>query len=163
MYGYPAAWIPASCDAQTASARDAAVMSLRRLVVSRKQVLVALAMLAALSFVAAAQARPLTTKPRLVLDIHVRITDTHIVLDRHSAPRGVEARFVIKNAGTKAHNFTLKGPKAPSGRQGFSRTLKPGQQESVRIFLDLRARETYFGGLPADRSKPGMRGFFVIR
>ena len=139
-------------------------MSLRRLIVDKKRLLVVLAMLPALSLVAPAQARPLTTKPQLVFDVHVRITDTRIVLDHHSAPRGVSARFVIRNTGTKAHNFTLNGPKAPTGgRQGFSRTLKPGQHENVRIFLDLRARETYFGGLPADRSKPGMRGFFVIR
>jgi hypothetical protein len=124
----------------------------------------AAAMLLVLSLAAAAQAHPLTTKPQLVLDIRVTITDTRIVLDRHSAPRGVEARFVIKNTGTKAHNFTLSGPKVPAGgRQGFSRTLKPGQHESVRLFLDVRTRETYFGGLPADRAKPGMRGLFVIR
>jgi hypothetical protein len=131
-------------------------MSLRRLAV--------VGMLLALPVATAAHARPLTTKPQLVLDVRVTITDTRIVLDRHNAPRGVTARFVIKNTGTKAHNFTLNGPKAPAGgRQGFSRTLKPGRHESVRVFLDVRARETYFGGLPADRSKPGMRGFFVIR
>jgi hypothetical protein len=122
------------------------------------------AVLVALSLAAAAQARPLTTRPQLELDVRVTITDTRIVLDRHSAPRGVEARFAIRNTGTKVHNFTLSGPKiATGGRQGFSRTLKPGQHATVRLFLDVRAREIYFGGLPADRHKPGMRGFFVIR
>ena len=113
---------------------------------------------------AGAQARPRTTSPGLVLDVRVVITDTRIVLDRHSAPRGVEARFAIRNTGAKAHNFTLSGPKITTGRrQGFSRTLKPGQHLTVRLFLDVRARQAYFGGLRADRPKPGMRGFFVIR
>jgi len=100
----------------------------------------------------------------LVLDVGVSITDTRIALTRHIGPRGVTARFVIKNTGTKAHNFTLRGPKiTTSRRQGFSRTLKPGQHLTVRLFLDYRARQTYFGGLPADRHKPGMKGFFLIR
>jgi hypothetical protein len=125
--------------------------------------LVALAVLVALSLSVGAQARPQTTLPGLVLDVRVVITDARIVLDRHSAPRGVEARFAIRNTGAKAHNFTLNSPKVATGRrQGFSRTLKPGQHLIVRLFLDVRARQTYFGGLPADRLKPGMRGFFVI-
>jgi hypothetical protein len=122
------------------------------------------AILTALSVSAAAQAHPLTTRPQLELDVRVTITDTRIVLDRHTAPRGVEARFQIRNTGAKAHNFTLSGPKLSSGRrQGFSRTLKPGQQKTVRLFLDVRARQAYFSGLSADRSKPRMRGVFVTR
>ena len=102
--------------------------------------------------------------PDVLVTIHVTITDSRISLDRHSAARGAETRFVIRNIGTKVHNFTLSGPKIATGRrQGFSRTLKPGQHLTVRLFLDVRARQTYFGGLPADRHKPGMRGFFVIR
>jgi hypothetical protein len=126
--------------------------------------LVAIAVFMALPLSVGAQARPQTTLPGLAIDIRVAITDARIVLDRHSAPRGVEARFAIRNTGAKAHNFTLTGPKVATGRrQGFSRTLKPGQHLNVRLFLDVRARQTYFGGLPADRLKPGMRGFFVIR
>jgi hypothetical protein len=122
------------------------------------------AVLVALSVSAGAQAHPLTTTPQLELDVRVTITDTRIVLDRHTAPRGVEARFHIRNRGAKAHNFTLSGPKLSSGRrQGFSRTLKAGQQKTVRLFLDVRARQAYFSGLSADRSKPKMRGIFVTR
>jgi hypothetical protein len=126
--------------------------------------LLVIAMLVALSLSVGAQARSRTTLPGLVMDVRVVITDRRIVLDRHTAPRGVEARFHIRNTGAKAHNFTLTGPKVATGRrQGFSRTLKPGQHLNVRLFLDVRARQTYFSGLPADRLKPGMRGFFVIR
>jgi hypothetical protein len=130
---------------------------------SLQRVFVVLALLPALSLAAAAEAQPLTTTPQYTLAVHVTITDTRIVLDRHSAPRGVEARFVIKNAGAKSHNFTLSGRTSPTGvRQAFSRTLKPRQRATVPIFLDVRARIPYFDGLPADRSKAGMRGFFVI-
>jgi hypothetical protein len=122
-----------------------------------------LAMLPALLLVAGAHARPLTTTPSATLDVHVTITNTRIVLDPHNAARGVEARFVIKNRGTKAHNFTLNGKTTPTGvRQAFSRTLKPQQRVIVPIFLDRRARIPYFDSLRADRSKPGMKGFFVI-
>ncbi len=143
-------------------------MSLRRVIVEAasatvKRRFVVLALLPALSLVASADARPLTTAPQYVLAVHVTITDTRIVLDHHSAPRGVEARFVIKNAGAKAHNFTLSGRTSPTGvRQAFSRTLKPRQRAIVPIFLDVRARIPYFDGLPADRGKAGMRGVFVI-
>jgi hypothetical protein len=141
---------------QLASGSDTRRNSLRGVVV--------FAIVAALSVSAAAQAHPLTTRPQLELDVRVTITDTRIVLDRHTAPRGVEARFHIRNTGTRAHNFTLSGPKLSSGRrQGFSQTLKPGQQKTVRLFLDLRARQAYFSGLAADRSKPKMRGVFITR
>jgi hypothetical protein len=115
---------------------------------------VLLVTLPALLVAAAAYARPLTTAPPSVVNIHVTITNTNILVDRHSAPRGVEAHFIIRNTGTSAHNFTLRGV--------FSRTVKPHQQTIVRLFLDYRARLPYLGGLPADRGKPGMRGFFVI-
>lgn len=147
---------PAAGVEQVASGRKTYPMSLPPLVI--------IGMLAVLSLAVGAQARPQTTLPGLVLDVRVVITDTRIVLDRHSAPRGVEARFAIRNTGAKAHNFTLNRPKFTTGRrQGFSRTLKPGQHLKVRLFLDVRARQTYFSRLPADRAKPGMRGFFVIR
>ena len=126
--------------------------------------IVALALLATtLSPLASAQARPLTTAPIAVLDVHVTLTDTRIVLDHHSARRGNEARFIIRNAGTTAHNFTLHGRTLPAGvRQGFSLTLKPRQHAVVPIFLETRARIPYFDGLPADRGKAAMTGFFVI-
>jgi hypothetical protein len=110
----------------------------------------------------AAQARPLTTAPTLVIDVHVTVTNTRIVLDRHRAPRGVEARFILMNITDKAHNFTLDTRKTAGGVRGLSRTLEPHQRKIVRLFLDYRGTLTYFGGLPADRGKPGMRGLFAI-
>ena len=112
---------------------------------------------AAALLVPAAHARPLTTAPVYVLTIHVTITDARVVLDRSSAPRGVEARFVIQNVGTRAHNFTLNGARAR-----FSRTLAPHRRKVALLFLDYRGRVPYLDALPAERSKSGMRGFFVI-
>jgi hypothetical protein len=128
-----------------------------------KWALVVLAMLPGLLPAAAAHAGPATTAPQLTLTIHVTITDSRISLSTYHAPRGVEARFVIRNTGTRAHNFTLKATKAAGGVQkGISRTVQPRRQTVVRLFLDFRSRLPYIDVLPADRAKPGMKGFFVI-
>jgi hypothetical protein len=125
--------------------------------------LVLVAVLPALSVAGAAQARPLTTAPTLSIDIHVTINDKQIVLDRHSAPRGVEARFIIRNVGTEKHAFTLSGQTTATGKQrGFSETVGAGGRKTVRVFLDFRGRLSYHDGLRADRAKAGMRGVFVI-
>ena len=122
-----------------------------------------LAVLPALLLTGAAHARGLTTRPTLVFDIRVTIGDERIAVDPRRAPRGVEARFIIKNEGSEKHNFTLNGKKGPAGRrETVSETLKPGQKKTVELPLDFRARIPYFGGLEADRAKPGMRGVFVI-
>lgn len=129
--------------------------------VHRRVVLIAV--LPALLLAGAAHARGLTTRPTLVMDVRVAISDERIAVDPRRAPRGVEARFVIKNHGTKRHNFTLNGKKGPTGiREAVSATLDPGQTKTVQLLLDFRARIPYFGGLQADRTKPGMRGIFVI-
>jgi hypothetical protein len=109
---------------------------------------------AALLLATSAQARPLTTVPTVVVDIHVTITDTRITLDRSSAPRGDEARFLIRNTGTRIHNFTVQG--------AFTRTLKPKQRQSAQLFLDFRTKLRYFDNLPGQRTKPGMHGFIVV-
>jgi hypothetical protein len=111
--------------------------------------------MAALVLVGSAQARPLTTKPIYTLTIRVTITDTRVTLDPHSAPRGIQARFVIKNTGSRAHTFSLNG-RISTPR--FSRTVKPHQQDVVRRFLDFRGKVTY----RSDQGNPGMRGLFVI-
>jgi hypothetical protein len=118
----------------------------------------------ALTFVVAAQARPDTTVPTTVVSIHVTITDSRITLDRQSAPRGVEGRFVIDNVGTRSHNFTLDiGATGAGATPLLTRTLAPHRQAVVPLFLDYRATVQYLNRLPADRGKPGMRGVFVVR
>ena len=128
----------------------------------------ALAAIAAVAIVPAAHgtgsARPDTTIPDVFLTIHVTMTDSRISLDRRSAGRGDEVRFILRNAGTKIHNFTLGGTRVKgTGRQtGFSTTLKPKQEKVFLLFLDYRGSLPYRSIVKADLKKPGMRGFFKI-
>jgi hypothetical protein len=110
-----------------------------------------------------AHAGPSTTAPTVFVDIQVTITDARIALDRHTAHRGDEARFIIRNVGTKPHSFTLGSTARGMGVQtGFSRTLKPREQQILLLFLNYRGQLPYRSKLPADRAKPGMRGVFKI-
>jgi len=116
--------------------------------------------LASLTLVPAAQA---TTAPTVFYNIHVSLTNTRIVLDKHSAPRGTYARFIIRNIDKRSHNFTLgKALRGTGAQSGFSRTLRPHQKRILLLFLDYRGPIPYRGGLPADRSKPGMKGIFTV-
>jgi len=101
----------------------------------------------------------------VVLDVGVSITDTRIALTRHIGPRGVTASVRdSRTRGPRRTNFTLSGPKAASGRpQGFSRTLKRASARACGSFSTSHPGDLLSAGCPADRAKPGMRGFFVIR
>jgi hypothetical protein len=110
-----------------------------------------------------AQSQPRTTAPDVYVNVYVTMTDTKFILSRHGGPRGADARFVLHNVGKHPHAFTLGTAKAGTGLQsGFSKTIMPGKQDILILFLDYRGKVPYFGGLPADRSKPGMRGDFTI-
>jgi hypothetical protein len=123
----------------------------------------AVLVLASLALVPAARARPQTTAPTVFFNIHVTLTNSRILLDKHSAPRGTYARFIIRNVDTRPHNFTLGKARRGTGAQsGFSRTLKPRQKQILLLFLDYRGPMPYIGGLRADRSKPGMKGVFTV-
>lgn len=79
------------------------------------------------------------------------------------AQRGSMARFILLNLGTKSHTFKLGHERRGTGTQtGFTKALKPSQQHILIYFLDYRGKLPYFASLPADRSKPGMKGFFTI-
>lgn len=52
--------------------------------------------LASLTLVPAAQARPQRAAPTVFYKIHVTLKNTRIVLDKHSATRGTYARFIIR-------------------------------------------------------------------
>jgi hypothetical protein len=112
---------------------------------------------------AAHGARPQTTVPDVFVTIHVTITDSKIALDRHSAGRGDEVRWAIRNIGKKIHTFTLGHTKRQSGSQtGFSATLKPRQEKLFLLYLDYRGLLPYRSILSHDANKPGMKGIFKI-
>jgi hypothetical protein len=107
--------------------------------------------------------QPQTTVPDVFVTVHVTITDSRIALDRHKASRGDEIRFILRNTGTRLHNFTLGGTKRGGGRQtGFSRTLKPREEKFILLFLDYRGLIPYRSNMKIDLTKPGMKGTFRV-
>jgi hypothetical protein len=80
------------------------------------------------------------------------------------AQRGVMARFILINRGKTSHTFKLGHERRGTGTQtGFTKALKPSEQNILIYFLDYRGKLPYLSILPAaDRSKPGMRGIFTI-
>jgi hypothetical protein len=131
---------------------------------NRRSSILALAALSAFALVPIAHGtRPATTAPPPLIDVHVRLTDARIALDRKRAPRGSYVRFILANIGSKRHGFTLGTATRGAGVQtGFSRTLKPNEQTILILYLDYRGRLPYYSRLPEDRSKPGMKGTFTI-
>jgi hypothetical protein len=91
------------------------------------------------------------------------ITDSKIGMIPKRAQRGVMARFILINRGAKPHTFKLGHERRGTGTQtGFTKALKPSEQSILIYFLDYRGQLPYLAVLPADRSKPGMRGIFTI-
>jgi hypothetical protein len=127
--------------------------------------LLAVALVPAAHATARTSSQPQTTVPDVFVTVHVTITDSRIRLDRYSARRGDEVRFIVRNAGTSSHNFTLGSTsKRGAGRQtGFSRTLKPREQKFILLFLDYRGPLPYRSNMKIDLTKPGMKGTFNIR
>ena len=98
-----------------------------------------------------------------MITVKVMITDSAIRLTPKSAPRGDMGRFILVNAGKKKHTFALGHERRQTGTQtGFTRTLAPGQQVILILYLDYRGTLPYLGTLPADRVKAAMRGTFRI-
>jgi len=78
--------------------------------------------------------------------------------------RGDYARFTLINSDKKPHTLTFGHQKKGTGVQtGFTAALRPRQQKILLLFLDYRGKVPYAGTLPADRAKPGWKGFFTIK
>jgi hypothetical protein len=104
-----------------------------------------------------------TTAPNVFITVKVTLTDSKIVLSRHSAPRGTDVRFVVTNLGKEPHSFTLGTLDRGAGLQtGFARVFRPGQHQVLLLFLDYRGVLPYYSGLRRDLAKPGMHGTFVV-
>jgi hypothetical protein len=106
---------------------------------------------------------PDTTAPPPVVTIKVTITDSKIAMVPRRAQRGVMARFILVNLGKRPHTFKLGHQRYGTATQtGFTKALKPSAQEILIYYLDYRGQLPYLAPLPADRSKPGMKGVFTI-
>jgi hypothetical protein len=118
---------------------------------------------AALTSDAKSAVQPLTTAPPEVVTIKIMITDNAIRMAPKSAPRGDIGRFILVNSGQKPHTFALGHQHRQTGSQtGFTRSLRPGEQHILILFLDYRGTLPYLGTLPTDRTKPAMKGTFRI-
>ena len=79
------------------------------------------------------------------------------------AQRGSMGRFILVNPGKKPHTFVLGHERRGTGVQtGFKKSLKPSQQSVLILFLDFRGAIPYHSPLPADKTKPRMKGIFRI-
>ena len=127
--------------------------------------LFALAAMLAVMLASAGQsfARPTTTAPPPIVTIKVMITDSKIAMIPKRAQRGVMARFILINRGAKPHTFKLGHERRGTATQtGFTKALKPSEQSIQIYYLDYRGKLPYLSPLPADLSKPGMKGIFTI-
>ncbi|MBV8079768.1 MAG: hypothetical protein JO186_05255 [Actinobacteria bacterium] len=120
--------------------------------------LLAASSLVAACTVPAALASPETTAPSVYVNIHVTLSDSKITVSPKTAPRGANARFIVRNIGTRSHDFTL----SYGGGRGFTRAFAPGVQKILVLYLNVRGTMTYYGGSSAAASKPGMKGFFIV-
>lgn len=95
---------------------------------------------ASLAFVAPALARSQTTNEPAIFTVKVMLTDTSIRLTPNHGARGSTVTFVLTNRGRRTHTFTIGDARRGPGfaQQGFARTLKPNQQLTIVMYLDLR-------------------------
>ena len=115
---------------------------------------------AALSLAIATPAlsRPQTTNPGAFETVRVTITDNSISVKPKVSGRGVTGIFVITNRGTRKHTWVIGDVKRGPGKNiGFTRTLRPGQQQSVVMFLNYR------GVLPYYIPDTAIKGVFTIK
>jgi hypothetical protein len=118
---------------------------------------------AALVPVAESPARLGTTAPPEVITVKITMTDTAFRVTPKAAPRGDIARFILVNRGKRPHTFALGHTRHGTGSQtGFTKSLNPGQQSILILFLDYRGLLPYRGTLAADRGNPAMQGTFRI-
>ncbi len=108
----------------------------RRATASRA--VVALLVVAALAAPATSSSATATTAPDLTIDIKVTLTDSAITLSQTSVKRGQYGRFVVRNAGTRRHDFTFLTPRNVVVAR--TKVLRPGERGIVIIDLLYRGR-----------------------
>jgi hypothetical protein len=125
--------------------------------------LIALGVVLGAMLVPSASAQSQTTAPNVFVNIHVTLTDTKVILSPKTAPRGSDARFIVRNTGTKPHTFTLGSNVLNADLQsGFTRTVKPKHQQILLLYLNARGALPYYGGATAKKSSAPMKGIFLV-
>jgi hypothetical protein len=99
--------------------------------------------------------RPQTTEPTDIVDFHVRLTDTRMIVDKRVAERDIVARFLVRNTGKRIHNFEFDG----RFRTG---PIRPKKTALLLLFFDYRGTFTMRSSVPRDQNKPGFRLTFRI-
>ncbi len=80
--------------------------------------------------------------------------------------RGDYARFSPPQQRQEAAHAHLRPTRSSGDRRPdrlHRRRSSRTQQKILLLFLDYRGKVPYYGALPADRAKPGMKGIFTIR
>src|SRR5262249_17473320 len=99
-----------------------------------------------------------TTAPNLFINVHVTLTDSKVIIRPKTAPRGSDARFIVRNIGKKPHTFTVGATQHGVGKQtGFTRSFKPGEHAILIFFLNQRGPIPYYSGASVGKAKPSMR------
>jgi len=106
-------------------------------------------------------AGPRTTEPTDIVDIRVTITDSRMRLSKTTIERGVIVRFIVRNLGTRMHDFTFGDPSSPGGHV-TSGPLKRNGRKTILAFLDYRGTFPYQSTVKADATKPGLKGRLTI-
>ena len=111
----------------------------------------------------AALASTRTTAPSPYVAIHVTLTDSKVVLSPSTEPRGVIARFIVHNAGTKPATFNV-GSETEDRTKGFGFTevVGPGQRRVRLLFLALRGRLPFYVGSSYSGAKATQRGALQV-
>ena len=130
---------------------------LATLVGVRLRILVA-AVLVGVAFVPAGYSRTTTTAPNVYISIHVTLTDSKVIVSPRSAPRGSDARFIVRNIGKKPRNFTVR----TGALTGFSRVFKPGKRAVLLLYLGYRGTMPYYSGATFASTPAAMKGNLLI-
>jgi hypothetical protein len=117
----------------------------------------------ALGVVQLAPARTHTTAPNIYVNVNVTLTDTKVTVSPTSAPRGSDARFIVRNVGSKPHLFTIGSLRYGTGVQtGFTRVMKPGAHGVFLVYLDYRGLMRYYSDIGANARTPTYKGTFAV-
>ena len=88
----------------------------------------------------------------------VRVTEQSYSIRLSAKPKPGVVKFVVRNAGDDAHDFSLRG----GGKTWKTRVLGEGRSASFTATLKKGVKYTYWCAVGSHRSK-GMVGSFVAR